>query len=193
MDIFIDLMNEVVLQQVLIHPDNEKPRKYFLKTFLNINDEIINKKEEILYKGILNHIDIDKHGFTSDIIIRYEDYAARINIYNARNDDFIIHILYGSVSEESGKLLELRFIKNPDHKGKVIEDNYLKNTTDPNDKTFADLLKIKNIDLNRIQKLDNSTATNRWLKFITAQNNEERYKACASDEVLLEFYNWLKE
>ena len=95
--------------------------------------------------------------------------------------------------EESGKLLELRFIKNPDHKGKVIEDNYLKNTTDPNDKTFADLLKIKNIDLNRIQKLDNSTATNRWLKFITAQNNEERYKACANDEVLLEFYNWLKE
>ena len=66
---------------------------------------------------------------------------------------------------------------NPDiyWKGKVIEDNYLKNTTDPNDKTFADLLKIKNIDLNRIQKLDNSTATNRWLKFITAQNNEERY------------------
>lgn len=193
MDIFIDLMNEVVLQQVLIHPDNERPRKYFLKTFLNINDEIINKKEEILYKGILNHIDIDKHGFTSDIIIRYEDYAARINIYNARNDDFIIHILYGSVSEESGKLLELRFIKNPDHKGKVIEDNYLKNTTDPNDKTFTDLLKIKNIALNRIQKLDNSTATNRWLKFITAQNNEERYKACANDEVLLEFYNWLKE
>ena len=184
MDIFINLMNEVVLQQVLIHPDNERPRKYFLKTFLNINDEIINKKEEILYKGILNHIDIDKHGFTSDIIIRYEDYAARINIYNARNDDFIIHILYGSVSEESGKLLELRFIKNPDHKGKVIEDNYLKNTTDPNDKTFADLLKIKNIDLNRIQKLDNSTATNRWLKFTTAQNNEERYKACANDEVL---------
>lgn len=193
MEKFIELMNEVILQQVLIHPDNEKPRKYFLKTFININDEIMNKKEEILYKGILNHIDMDKHGFTSDIIIRYDEYAIRINIYNAKNDDFIIHILYGLVREESGKLLELRFTKNLSHKKEIIEDNYLKNITDPNDKSLADLLKIQTIDLNRIQQLNNSSATNRWLKFIASKNNEERYEACANDEVLLKFYNWLKK
>ena len=192
MDNFIELMNEVVLQQVLIHPDNEKQRKYFLKTFLNINEEIINKKEEILYKGILNHIDIDKHGFTSDIILRYDDYAIRINIYNAKNGDFIIHILYGSVIDEAGKLLELRFTKNPPHKGEIIEENYLQNTDDPADKSLADLLKIRIIDLNRIQELDNSSAINRWLKFITAENSIERYEACENDEILTELYNWLE-
>ena len=192
MDNFIELMNEVFLQQVLIHPDNEKQRKYLLKTFLNINEEIINKKEEILYKGILNHIDIDKHGFTSDIILRYDDYAIRINIYNAKNDDFIIHILYGSVIDEAGKLLELRFTKNPPHKGEIIEENYLQNTDDPADKSLADLLKIRIIDLNRIQELDNSSAINRWQKFITAENSMERYEACENDEILTELYNWLE-
>lgn len=194
MDKFIELTNEVTLKQVLIHPNNEKTRKYFLETFLNINEKIASKKEEIFYKGILNHIDISSHGFTSDIIFKYDDFAIRINIYNTRNNDFIIHFLYGSVINEEGRLLELRFTKNQTYEKEIIEDNYLENSQDLSDNSLANyLLKIKTINLNRIKELDNNNAINRWLKFIASENNEERKKACKNDEVLTQFYNWLKE
>lgn len=132
-----------------------------------------------------------KKGICSDLIIMYENVVIKIKSYETIHDEYIIHILLGTLNDEYGKLVELRYSNKSEYED-IVANFSLRNVNDPDCDLLKDLLKIKVIDLNRLDKLDNSNVEDRWIKFIGARNKEERLDATKGDESLKKLYDWLE-
>ena len=174
------------------HQDNRKNLEYFLETFLNIPHEKIAGKLKVYYDTILNTVSMTKTGICSDLIVMYDNVVIKIKSYETIHDEYIIHILLGTLNDEYGKLVELRYVKESEY-DKIVANFSLRNAEDPDNKLFENLLKIKVIDLNRLDQLDNNTPQNRWIKFIGAKNKEERLDAAKNDQYLMALYKWLED
>lgn len=180
------------IKKLLNHQDNRKNLEYFLETFLNIPHEKIAGKLKVYYDTILNTVSMTKTGICSDLIVMYDNVVIKIKSYETIHDEYIIHILLGTLNDEYGKLVELRYVKESEY-DKIVANFSLRNAEDPDNKLFENLLKIKVIDLNRLDQLDNNTPQNRWIKFIGAKNKEERLDAAKNDQYLMALYKWLED
>ena len=180
------------IKKLLNHQDNRKKLEYFLETFLNIPHEKIAGKLKVYYDTILNTVSMTKTGICSDLIVMYDNVVIKIKSYETIHDEYIIHILLGTLNDEYGKLVELRYVKESEY-DKIVANFSLRNAEDPDNKLFENLLKIKVIDLNRLDQLDNNTPQNRWIKFIGAKNKEERLDAAKNDQYLMALYKWLED
>ena len=180
------------IKKLLNHQDNRKKFEYFLETFLNIPHEKIAGKLKVYYDTILNTVSMTKTGICSDLIVMYDNVVIKIKSYETIHDEYIIHILLGTLNDEYGKLVELRYVKESEY-DKIVANFSLRNAEDPDNKLFENLLKIKVIDLNRLDQLDNNTPQNRWIKFIGAKNKEERLDAAKNDQYLMALYKWLED
>ena len=180
------------IKKLLNHQDNRKNLEYFLETFLNIPHEKIAGKLKVYYDTSLNTVSMTKTGICSDLIVMYDNVVIKIKSYETIHDEYIIHILLGTLNDEYGKLVELRYVKESEY-DKIVANFSLRNAEDPDNKLFENLLKIKVIDLNRLDQLDNNTPQNRWIKFIGAKNKEERLDAAKNDQYLMALYKWLED
>ena len=180
------------IKKLLNHQDNRKKLEYFLETFLNIPHEKIAGKLKVYYDTILNTVSMTKTGICSDLIVMYDNVVIKIKSYETIHDEYIIHILLGTLNDEYGKLVELRYVKESEY-DKIVANFSLRNAEDPDNKLFENLLKIKVIDLNRLDQLDNNAPQNRWIKFIGAKNKEERLDAAKNDQYLMALYKWLED
>ena len=180
------------IKKLLNHQDNRKNLEYFLETFLNIPHEKIAGKLKVYYDTILNTVSMTKTGICSDLIVMYDNVVIKIKSYETIHDEYIIHILLGTLNDEYGKLVELRYVKESEY-DKIVANFSLRNAEDPDNKLFENLLKIKVIDLKRLDQLDNNTPQNRWIKFIGAKNKEERLDAAKNDQYLMALYKWLED
>lgn len=180
------------IKKLLNHQDNRKNLEYFLETFLNIPHEKIAGKLKVYYDTILNTVSMTKTGICSDLIVMYDNVVIKIKSYETIHDEYIIHILLGTLNDEYGKLVELRYVKESEY-DKIVANFSLRNAEDPDNKLFENLLKIKVFDLNRLDQLDNNTPQNRWIKFIGAKNKEERLDAAKNDQYLMALYKWLED
>ena len=180
------------IKKLLNHQDNRKNLEYFLETFLNIPHEKIAGKLKVYYDTILNTVSMTKTGICSDLIVMYDNVVIKIKSYETIHDEYIIHILLGTLNDEYGKLVELRYVKESEY-DKIVANFSLRDAEDPDNKLFENLLKIKVIDLNRLDQLDNNTPQNRWIKFIGAKNKEERLDAAKNDQYLMALYKWLED
>lgn len=180
------------IKKLLNHQDNRKNLEYFLETFLNIPHEKIAGKLKVYYDTILNTVSMTKTGICSDLIVMYDNVVIKIKSYETIHDEYIIHILLGTLNDEYGKLVELRYVKESEY-DKIVANFSLRNAEDPDNKLFENLLKIKVIDLKRLDQLDNNTPQNRWIKFIGAKNKEERLDTAKNDQYLMALYKWLED
>ena len=187
---FINLLSENI-KKLLNHKDNRKELEYFLETFLDLPHEEIAGKLKVYYDTILNTVTMTKKGICSDLIIMYENVVIKIKSYETIHDEYIIHILLGTLNDDYGKLVELRYSNKSEYED-IVANFSLRNVNDPDCDLLKDLLKIKVIDLNRLDKLDNSNVEDRWIKFIGARNKEERLDATKGDESLKKLYDWLE-
>ena len=185
----INLLGENI-KKLLNHPNNKKQLEYFLATFLTIDKASLHGKLKSYYNTILNTVTMTDDGIKSDLIIMFDDTAIKVRIYQTEDDECVIHILLGSLVEERGRLVELRYTSKNEYED-IVESFSLRNIDNPDDDLLKDLIKIKVIDLSRLKDLDNTTPQNRWIKFIGAQTNEERLEAAREDEYLMELYIWL--
>ena len=179
------------IKKLLNHQDNRKNLEYFLETFLNIPHEKIAGKLKVYYDTILNTVSMTKKGVSSDLLVMYDNVVIKIKSYETIHDEYVIHILLGTLNDEYGQLVELRYTKESEY-DEIVANFSLRNANDPDDDLYRNLFKIKVIDLNRLDKLENTTPQNRWIKFIGAKNKKERLEAAQNDNYLMDLYEWLE-
>lgn len=175
---FINLMAKDYLKGFLVSPQNRRVLKYFLKTMVSLPEDFNLDDIEVFYQTLLNHYEKKEDLTTSDLIIKSRKNLVILKTYTTIEKEFIIHIITSNLDNDIYNLKEFIFTNN-------IEKRAAKeiiNCFSPD--LFWEYIQIKVIDLQRLAKLDNKEALNRWLKFIGASNEEERLAVTKEDELL---------
>ena len=187
----VNLLSEH-FKQIFNEPNNKEVLKYLISTFLNVPEEEMKERFKVYYDTLLNTVEWTNQGINSNLIVMYDEIAIKIVTYHTEKSEFIIHMFLGSLDNNYGKLIELRFSSTEKQTDEIVESYSLRCTNNPKLDIVSGLLQVKLIDTSRLPELDTTTSMNRWIKFIGATTKEERLAATANDEKLLNLYNWLE-
>lgn len=167
----VNLFDDMTFKKILINPSNRKHLEYLIETFLELPRFSLKDKVIVKSGPKKNHIYCD---FDQDKLLMYT---------YTKQESTILHFYYVPITNPEGKWVEYKKINGTFDDFKT---NYYKK--EENGITATYYFTQKTLD-----KLDNSTILNRWIKFIWARDDEERLAAAHNDEYLMELYHWLKK
>ena len=199
------LKNDMLFKEVLAHPQNKDKLIYFLSCFTDYGEEYLKKSNlKVTYERQLPKANVKNKTFRGDIIVEFDNITINLECYSTFVDEYLkkslayIMRLYstnlnrGESYEKLKTVLGINFIDNvrSSKLSKEMYNNVSLVLNYKNELYNSIKLEIYRLDIAKKAPYNKNDKKLKWLKFIGADNYEERKTIAKGDKKLMELNEW---
>ena len=202
------LTNDILFKETFANKENRKQLEFLLELLLDYPPGLLKNKLEVEYESPLEKNEVNEKSVRGDIIIRFDDTTINLEAYRLFDSNSIDKSLYyvmriqtkklmiGDDYYKLGKTVQINFV---DHttlklKDKLVANFHIAYDDDPSVKLMEKSFVVKVVQIDKARKLGyTKNDLERWLKFIGAENSDEREEIAKGDELLMELHDWVKK
>ncbi len=207
---FISLSDDLLFKETFAHPDNRNKLIYFLSCFTEFKEEYLKKVNiEVEYESVLTKAKNKDKNLRGDVIIKFDKYIINLEAYSLFDRDslnksmsYIMRIF--STQLDRGRdyntlesVIQINIVDKVTPKELVneeIKSEILLMDRESKKEMLSELFQIKYLRLDSAREMiyDKNNLQQRWLRFIGANNAEERREIARGDGLLMELDNWCR-
>ena len=207
---FISLSDDLLFKETFAHPDNRDKLIYFLSCFTEFKEEYLKKVNiEVEYESVLTKAKNKDKNLRGDVIIKFDKYIINLEAYSLFDRDslnksmsYIMRIF--STQLDRGRdyntlesVIQINIVDKVTPKELVneeIKSEILLMDRESKKEMLSELFQIKYLRLDSAREMiyDKNNLQQRWLRFIGANNAEERREIARGDGLLMELDNWCR-
>jgi len=200
------LYMDLLFKEALVHPDNRRFLEYFLETFLELEENSLKDKVEIIEEYVPKKNTLSEKKLRLDLLVKFDETLVNIEMYSCLNKIGTIksttyamklfsNLKMGENYKNLKKVVQLNFIKKEKMKEKLkeIEEKYNLRSMKTGRGLLEDEFTINYYYVDNKATLNYNETKKKIIKIIGAETIAQREKIAKGDENLMEFNEWLKE